>query len=187
MKGLLLSGIPELFLLSLAFILGDGGRCAAILAAALIHEFGHIIAAILLGVKLRLCRTGLSGISFRYDFSLTSPAREIAVCLAGPLSGIAVLYICYIRGTVSYFAGASAALSLFNLLPISYLDGGCALSAFLSLFLSPDTVWRICRVLSVSFTLVLWCAAVFLMLRIGGDISVMTAAVYLLYRLFSEY
>ncbi len=187
MKSLWLSGIPELFLISLAFILGDGGRFTAILAAALVHETGHIIAASLLGIRFRFCKTGLSGISLRYDVSVTHPAREAVLCLAGPATGIFVSYICYLSGNTSYFAGASAALAIFNLLPISYLDGGGALSALLSLILAPDTVWRICRVLSVLFTLALWCAAVFLLLRTNGDISVMAAAIYLLYRLFSEY
>lgn len=184
MRGLLFSGIPELFLLSLSFILGDGERFAAILLAALIHEAGHVIAAALLGVKLRLCRTGPAGIALRYDFSVVSHLREAAVCLAGPLLG-ALCFLCGFR-SMSYLAGASAALSLFNLLPISYLDGGCILSALLSSFLSPVNVWRICRVLSVLFTAALWCSAVYLMLVSGGDISAITVSVYLLYRLFSE-
>ena len=187
MSGILLSGIPELFLLSLAFMLGDGDRFAAILAAALIHESGHIIAAAIFGAKMRLCRTGISGISLRYDFSLIPLWKEAVVCLAGPISGLGIFIISYINGSVSYFAGASAALSLFNLLPISYLDGGGVVSAMLSMILPPDTVWRICRCLSLVFTMLLWCVSVFLLVRANGDISVMAAAIYLLYRLFSDY
>lgn len=186
MKGFLISGIPELLLLSLGFMSGNGGHLIEVLAAALIHELGHIVTALLLGVRLRLCRTGISGILLEYDFSLVSHIKEAAVCIAGPVSGILVLLICYASGHISYFAGVSAALSFFNLLPISFLDGGCVLSAVLSLFLTPGTTWRICRTLSVIFTIFLWCAAVFIMLRVGGDLSVMTAAIYLLYRLFSD-
>lgn len=187
MTGFLISGIPELFFLTLAFICGGGDRFAAILAAALVHELGHICTAAVLGVKMRLCRTGIAGVSIRYDFSAVSHLREAAICIAGPLTGIAVFLLCHKNGCTSYFAGASAALALFNLLPVSYLDGGCVLSALLSCFLPPDTVWYICRVLSVIFTLGLWCTAVFVMLRCGGDISVMAVSIYLIYRLFSEY
>lgn len=186
MKGFLVSGIPELLLLSLGFIWGNGEQLCAILAAALIHELGHITAAVLLGVRLRFCRTGISGILLLYDFSIVSHAKEAAVCIAGPAAGLAVFFICYATGQVSFFAGASAALSFFNLLPISFLDGGCTVRAVLSSFLSPNTVWRICRIMSFVFTLALWCAAVFVMLRAEGNLSVMTAAIYLLYRLFSE-
>ncbi|MBE6708361.1 MAG: hypothetical protein E7578_03855 [Ruminococcaceae bacterium] len=186
MRGFILSGIPELFLLSLAFMLGDGGTFISIFAAALIHELGHIIAAFILGIKMRFYKVGIAGLSLRYDFSGTSHISEAVVCLSGPALGILVFLFGYARGTVSYFIGASAGLSLFNLLPISYLDGGCALSALLSVFLSPDTVWRICRVLSIVFTVLLWVGAVFMIIRSYGDISVLAVSVYLLYRLFSE-
>ncbi len=186
MRGIFLSGIPELFLLSLGFMLGEGDRLISILTAAAIHELGHIAVAFALRVKLKLCKTGFSGISLNYDFSAVHPLKEAAVCVAGPILGISVTIFCYAAGNHSYFAGASAALAIFNLLPISYLDGGCALAAFLSLIFAPDTVWHICRVLSVVFALVLWCLSVFLMLRANGDISAMAVSVYLLYRLFSE-
>ncbi len=186
MRGILLSGIPELFLLALGFMIGEGERLISILAAALIHEMGHIITARLLRIRLRFCRTGMAGISLKYDFSTVSHLKEAAVSIAGPLAGITVTLICRLSGSLSYFAGASAALAIFNLLPISYLDGGGALSAILSSFLPPDTAWKICRILSVIFTLALWCSAVFIMLRSGGDLSVIAVSVYLLYRLFSE-
>ncbi len=186
MRGIILSGIPELFLLSFAFMLGDGDKYASILAAALIHELGHMIAAAILGVKMRLCRAGMAGVSLKYDFSVISHGREAFVCLAGPAVGIAVFFFGYKNGTPSYFAAASLGLTVFNLLPISFLDGGCALSAVLSAFFPPDKVWYIGRILSVTFTILLWVTAVLMMLRMGGDLSVMAAAVYLLYRLFSE-
>jgi len=187
LTGFLISGIPELFFLALAFISGGGERFAAILAAALVHELGHICTAVMLGVKMKLCRTGIAGISIKYDFGVVSHFREAVICIAGPLTGLAVFFLCYKNGSTSYFAGASAALALFNLLPVSYLDGGCVLSALLSCILPPDTVWYVCRTLSVIFTLALWCTAVFVMLRCGGDISVMAVSIYLIYHLFSEY
>jgi len=185
-RGLILSGIPELLLLAIVFIPGSGNEYLSVLAAAMIHESGHIITAALLGVKMKLCKTGIAGVSLKYDFSLVSPIKEATVCLAGPVIGVIVFLLGYKNNSVSYFAAASLGLTLFNLMPISFLDGGCALSAILSVFLSPNTVWRICRILSIIFTILLWCAAVMLLIQMNGDISVMAAAVYLLYRLFSE-
>lgn len=186
MRRLLTSGIPELFLLSLAFILGDGERFAAIAVAALIHEGAHVLTAFLLKIPLRLYRTEISGISMKYDFSTSSPICEVAVCLAGPVAGMILFLICRHNGSMSYLAGATAVLSVFNLLPISELDGGCALSAFLSLFFHPDTVFGICKVLSVTLTLLLWFVSVYLAIRTNGDLSVMAVSVYLIYRLFSK-
>ena len=187
MKGILLSGIPELFILAAAFILGDGERLCAVFIAAVIHELGHMITAKMLGVKLRLCRADAAGISLKYDFSAVPHIKEAIISAAGPFLGLLSFFICYKTGYTSYFAGASAALSLFNLLPSSLLDGGCILSALLSYILPPDTVWRICRITSVISALFLWCTAVFVMLRTDGDMSVMIVSIYLIYRLFSEY
>lgn len=186
MKGLLLSGIPELIFITFAFMLGHGDKYVSVLMAALIHELGHICMAAILGVKMKFLKTGIVGISLKYHFTYTSPLKEAAVCLAGPLMGVVVFFLGFKNGAVSYFTAASLGLTVFNLLPISFLDGGCALSAVLSIFLSPDTVWKVCRVLSVIFTIILWCAAVMLMLHSNGDISAMTVSIYLLYRLFSE-
>ena len=186
MRGLIVSGVPELLLVCLAFMMGDGDRYASILAAALVHELGHVLAAVILGVKMRFCRTGMAGVTLSYDFSVVSHGREVLVCLAGPAAGVAVFFLGYRSGASSYFAGASLGLTMFNLLPISFLDGGGVLSALLSMFLPADTVWIVCRTVSVIFTLVLWGGAVFLLVSIGGDISLIAAAVYLLYRLFSE-
>lgn len=186
MRGFILSGIPELFLLALVFILGGGDRYASILAAAAIHELGHIIAAAILGVRMKLCRSGIAGVCLVYDFSVVSHLREAVICLSGPLAGIIVFFLGYRNGAVSYFAAASLGLTVFNLMPISFLDGGCALYAILSAFFMPETVWPICRTLSVIFTILMWITAVMLLLQMNGDISLMAAAVYLLYRLFSE-
>ena len=167
-------------------MLGEGDEYIGILAAAVLHELGHIIAAAILGVKMKFCKSGMAGLNLVYDFSVVSHLRETAVCLAGPATGLVIFFIGYRNGAVSYFAAASLGLTIFNLMPISFLDGGCALSAILSTFLMPSVVWVICRTLSVIFTILMWIAAVMLLLRMNGDISTMAVVVYLLYRLFSE-
>ena len=186
MRTILLSGIPELFIFAAAFIIGDGERLFSILIAAMVHELGHMAVARMLGIKLRFCGAAMAGLSLKYDFSSVSPAKEAAVCLAGPLAGIVSFLICYKYDSASYFAGASATLALFNLLPVSGLDGGGIAAALLSMFLPPDTVWRICRALSVIAVLIMWCTAVLAMLRTNGDPSAIAVSIYLIYRLFSE-
>lgn len=167
-------------------MLGGGDEYISILAAAAIHELGHMISAAILGVKMKLCRSGMAGICLVYDFSVVSHLKEAVICLSGPLAGIIIFLLGYKNDSVSYFAAASLGLTVFNLMPISFLDGGCALSAILSSFFMPETVWIICRILSTIFTILMWITAVMLLLRVNGDISLMAAAVYLLYRLFSE-
>jgi stage IV sporulation protein FB len=186
MKILILSGIPELFLLGSAFILGGGERIFDIFTAALLHECGHMAAATLLGARLRFFRAGIAGLSLRYDVSLLSHIREALICPAGPAVGLTVVILCRRQNVLQDFAAANAALAIFNLLPVSCLDGGGFLRAILSVKFSPDTVWRVCRGVSFVITFLLWCLSVCILIHVKGDISSAAVSIYLLYRLFSE-
>ena len=91
------------------------------LTAALVHEAGHAAALYLAGGHLR-------------QLTLTAlPCGRFAcaaVSLAGPAAGFALTIAARDCGGWR-LAGASALLSLFNLLPLPPLDGGMAL-AYLS-------------------------------------------------------
>ncbi len=187
MKAVLFSGVPELIMFAAVFALGGDGRFFAVFSAAIIHEAAHVAAAALAGVPLRLCRTGFAGAVLVYDTSCASLGAEAAICAAGPGVGLAVTAIGYAAGVRSYFIAANAALSIFNLLPVSYLDGGGILSSLLEMHLTPDTVWRVMRVMSFLFTLAVWCLSVAALVICEGNMSSMCAAIYLMYRLFSEY
>lgn len=184
---LLFSGLPELCIVAFLTLIGGDTRFSAVLAAALIHEAGHIIAAVGVGAPFRFCRTGIAGITLRYDTSQISPAKEALICASGPATGLVFAAAGALIWHGAYFTATSLALSVFNLLPVSQLDGGGIVSSLLSVKLPPDTVWHIMRVLSFVFTLAIWCAAVAALVVCGNNISSMCASVYLLYRIFSEY
>lgn len=187
MRALLFSGIPEIVMFAAVLALGGDGRFFAVFTAALIHEAGHIAASKLAGVPLRLCRTGIAGVTLVYDTSGASLGAEAAICAAGPCVGLAVTAIGYAADVRSYFITANAVLSVLNLMPVSYLDGGGILSSLLEMRLAPDTVWHVMRALSFVFTLGVWCASVAALVVCEGNMSSMCAAIYLMYRLFSEY
>ena len=136
MKAVMFSGVPELIMFAAVFALGGDGRFFAVFSAAIIHEAAHVAAAALAGVPLRLCRTGFAGAVLVYDTSCASLGAEAAICAAGPGVGLAVTAIGYAAGIRSYFVAANAALSIFNLLPVSYLDGGGILSSLLEMHLT---------------------------------------------------
>lgn len=186
MRRFILSGVPELLILAVAFVIGARDRVAAVLLAALFHELGHIVTALLLGVRLRVYRAGAVGVSLGYDTSTVSLLTEAAVCLSGPVLGLSLFFICRRLGVFSHFAAANAALSFFNLLPVSGLDGGGALLCLTDSIMPPHLSLRLSRAVSSAVTLALWCISVYVLLRIRGDISSAVVSLYLLYRLFSD-
>lgn len=99
------------------------------LTAALVHEAGHAAALYLAGGRLRQLTLTACGAVMQAALPCGRFACA-AVSLAGPAAGFALTIAARACGGW-HLAGASALLSLFNLLPLPPLDGGMAL-AYLS-------------------------------------------------------
>lgn len=99
------------------------------LTAALVHEAGHAAALYLAGGRLRQLTLTACGAVMQAALPCGRFACA-AVSLAGPAAGFALTITARACGGWR-LAGASALLSLFNLLPLPPLDGGMAL-AYLS-------------------------------------------------------
>lgn len=145
----------------------------------IIHEIGHIIAALILGIPVTSFDIRALGGVFTFDFSRSGYVKESIVHFSGPFFGLLVLCLAYLLyGERAYFfAGVSVSLSLVNLLPIEGFDGGGIIRSILSLFLLPDTVWRICRVASVIGVIALWMAVIWVELRVDGNLGLMVFVV----------
>lgn len=153
-----------------------------LLAAALLHEAGHVLCAALL-------RIPFSGLTFRpcgavmtFDFSGATYGRELCVHLAGPLTGVlsAVCALFVFGDTAAYFSGLSVWLAVLNLLPVEGFDGGGVLSCLLAPLLPPQTVYRICRTFSILAVLLLWTAVLWIELRVCAGMALLLFILYLL-------
>ena len=138
-----------LLLLGLLFWLDEGvGLLPWGLLACLLHELGHITAAIALsGHVERLSLTAVGAeLSIRYDRPLTY-GQDSLVALAGPaanlLSGALALALGW-----ELAAALTLAVGLFNLLPILPLDGGRVIYGLLANRLDADWADRLMTALS---------------------------------------
>ncbi len=104
-----------------------------VLSVLLWHEGAHILEARNLG--LRVCAVELlpfGGVVQMEDLVQLDPAKEIRVCLAGPLSNLLLLLLGYgvdffaslPSEWFSFFIQVNAGLLFMNLLPALPLDGG---------------------------------------------------------------
>lgn len=117
---------------------------------AVLHELGHLLAGLAMGMKaekIEVMPHGLS-ISFKLtpkDYNKTIlngnllAMKKIMVALAGPLTNLVILCIAF-NIEVGLFSNlmiicANMLLILFNLLPIYPLDGGRILKGILHIFL----------------------------------------------------
>lgn len=136
-----------LLLLGVLFWLDEGvGLLCWGLLACLIHELGHMAAALVFDG--RTDRLSLTAVGAELSFSYPSPlpyGRDSLVALAGPaanlLAGSAAIALgCYLPAVLSFGIGA------FNLLPIQPLDGGRVFYNLLAEWLDPDWADRLSAV-----------------------------------------
>lgn len=113
---------------------GNVSTYTLIFISLLIHEAGHLVAAKMVGLRVRSC------IIMPYGGELTIPGRYAArrrkrfyVALGGPAATLLLLFIALIIPfpASELFIRIQLVLLAVNLLPFLPLDGGQALSAFI--------------------------------------------------------
>ena len=108
------------------------GLAVSCLLASLIHEGGHLLAMLTLGVPPRACTLGAFGMRMNIDNQLVNYKKNLLISLAGPLTNGMVAVILF--GLHAYDAAkVHLVLAALNLLPAAALDGGEILRCGLSL------------------------------------------------------
>ncbi|MCM1530402.1 MAG: hypothetical protein NC093_10470 [Alistipes sp.] len=119
-------GFTFLLFNALLFLFKSSGIILGFYAACVIHELGHIAAIQLTGGCVREIALSLLGIKISADPAATK-AKGLFVLLSGPAANLISGWICLKLGIFGFFARFSIAEGLFNLLPLSCLDGGAAI------------------------------------------------------------
>ena len=175
-------------ILLLMLLFDRDGVCLLTLAAAFLHELGHILAARLLHVPLRAIRLGFLGARLEIGGRMLSYGEEWSLAAAGPtVSLFASALAAPLWSLTSHarvFSCASLVLGLLNLLPIRTFDGGRMTECFLRRFLGEVWVERVMRPISLGFLLLLWLGSVYFLLRAGDGLSLLCFSMSLLVRFF---
>ena len=144
---------PFVFMLAFLVAFDSGGDLLLLLAAATLHELGHLLAIGTQGGQVQTIRLTAGGMVIEYNGSRLSYLADTAVALAGPtasfLGALALGRLaswCWPE-PLTYLAGLSLMLGLFNLMPVLPLDGGRALYALLCLVRCPQDAEQICGAL----------------------------------------
>lgn len=148
------------------------------LMACGLHELGHLAAVRLLGGAIKQMRLTVIGAELVLDHDL-GYWQEGVSALAGPGVNLLLAVSCCGSDRWMAFAGLNLALALFNLLPVSGLDGGRALYCTLALLAGQDWTARICGWLDAA------CKAVILGLGLfaagfGGNVTLLAVSFWLL-------
>lgn len=169
-----------LLLLGVMFYLDDGiGILPWAVAAAALHELGHVGAAALFGGRAEALSLSAVGAELRFGYpGVLSYGRESVIALAGPvmnlLAGLPALWMgAYLPAAVCL------GLGLFNLLPILPLDGGRVFGSLLAEHFGPDAAERVLAVTAGILIGVLVGLGVVAVVKFA-NVMLLTAALWLL-------
>lgn len=162
---------PTAVLLVAVFALMAPTVClAAVLLAAVCHEMGHYIALRLCGGRLEGLSVSAFGAQMRIrDRNRLSYGREALCVLAGPLVNVTLSWLMSMGGKwreeFYLFAGAQLVLGVFNLLPLTALDGGRLLWIGIAWVTDPFLADKVCRVATLVLLMALAALGIILWLR----------------------
>lgn len=178
--------ISFLFCAILCFMLAIDrtGLVIPTLFAVFIHESGHLLAMWAADCQPRAIRLIPTSVQIVRGFS---PKRcgEIAITVCGPTANLVIFgvlivnfYIFKIEQSL-VFATLNLVIAVFNLLPVSGLDGGTLLTLFMSKFTNIYKAESIVRIITVLFAFIAFLFGVYLWVSGTVNISLFIVAVYL--------
>lgn len=173
-----------LFLFLLAF--NQSLLLPATLLAALFHECGHLVAARLLDIPIRLMEIDLFGAKIYPARFIPSYRQELLLAAAGPLFSLllGVLLLPHSGALAVAMRDATFSFALFNLLPISDFDGGRILHATLSQFFEGETADRILSITSYLSLFLLFSLSSCILLKYGQNLALAVLSASLFAKLF---
>lgn len=180
---------PSVAILLVFTVLTDRtGISLLTVAAALLHECGHLLAARAMGIRMSQMRMDFLGARLDITGRVLSFGEEWLLCAAGPTVSLIVAAVAAIFWGVSdyarIFSCASLVLGLLNLLPIRTFDGGRMLEVFLSNTFGECAAERGMTLCSFLFLFLLWATAVYFLLRAGDGLSLFCFSMSLFLRFF---
>lgn len=115
--------------ITLMLVLFPESHAAACFLMCVLHEAGHLTAMLFAGKKAEKIKLGYFGMKIVTEKKFLPPYKDALIAFAGPLVNLILFLIFHFRGKPD-FATISLGLAVFNLLPVTMLDGGHIISAF---------------------------------------------------------
>lgn len=150
----------------------------ACVLASLVHEVGHLLAMVLVGVPPETCVLSAFGARIQMKHYKTTYIQNILISVAGPVAnGIAAGVLLWWGRWVP--ATAHLVLAVLNLLPSAALDGGQILRCGLCLLGLETVAERVLQITSAVILMLLATISLVLVFQGNGNLSLLVVCGYL--------
>lgn len=173
---------------------------AMIMIFALIHEFGHLLAGVIMGMKPEKIEVMPFGVSISFKINVDEynekikngnvlEIKKIIVALAGPITNFIIILISYnlnldlIKSMLIIYT--NFLIMIFNMLPIYPLDGGRILKGILHIIVGKRNAEKYINTISKIMVIVITAVSSILILYIQ-NISIFLIDIYLWYLVIKE-
>lgn len=179
-------------LFALLLIIEDSQYPVLLMLAALIHECGHVVAALICGASFRFGGAGLAGVSIEYNCLNLTFLKEIIIAVSGALANVIAAVIldilnkkCFGNSSLAFFAACNFILGFINIIPVKAFDGGAILKCALLIVFNENIAEKIYIIITSAFSVILWVFAIYIQLILGGNLSLLLISIYILTESFS--
>lgn len=180
--------ISYLFFAVLIFILllDKSGLMLFGMVSVFIHEAGHLAIMIILRCTPNVIILQPAGIIIHKNSFSLSRKKELLIAFGGCLANgffaliFAVLYLLTSSENALLFSASNISIALFNIMPISGLDGYDILYLILTRFYSIDKCKSICFASSSAFIFAMFCLSFYILFTSNGNFSILICTLYLL-------
>ena len=160
-------------------------------ALIMIHELGHILASIILKMRIREINFGIANIDISkpQDYDTRKFSEKVILILGGPIFNFLVFMIflvMYLRTknlNYLYIALQSVGIAVLNMLPIESLDGGELLALFIEkhsrYFGSCEKIFNLVSWICLFLLAIFW---FFIIIKFRYGFSVILLILYLIYQ-----
>ncbi len=174
---------PLSMIWAVILLLSETPHILPMLCAVLLHEAGHLAAVKALKIKIKCFHLSILGARIETDGEL-SYKNEFLLAAAGPTAGLLGFIICIfparelteVRFCSQFllpFAIISLCLTVFNIIPLSTLDGGRMLEALICRLFSLDFATKILKLTSFFTLFAIWIFSVYMLIKIYSGLSML--------------
>ncbi|MCH5202303.1 MAG: hypothetical protein J1F17_03765 [Oscillospiraceae bacterium] len=164
-------------LLVIVLMLDNSGGIFCCFLASFFHEIGHLSALLLLKQKVDEIKFSVFDIKIK-STCFVGFSRELIIVLSGVTMNF--LLCIFLYRIIPLFSLANLFIGIFNILPVSTLDGGQALKLILCNFLSQKKANLIINILTVIVSIPIFTLGIIILFNTGYNFSFLLLGIYLI-------